>query len=482
LYVIAAFVLIAVVLTTALASRFSVPLILISLGVGVVFGSDVTGLIWFDDTHLANALANGALMFILFTGGFGTSRESFRLVFAPAMSLATIGVLFTAALTALAAWALLGLPPMYAMLIGAIVSSTDAAAVFSILRTRSIHKKVAATAEVESAANDPMAIILTTLLVSLATQEATHGPWWQVGLDFFWQLSGGVAIGLAVGWAGTRLFRLLKHADRGYFYVLLIGLVFLGFGLADFIKASGMLAVFFAGLVIGNSRIPFRHGIDTFLEALSTIANVGLFVLLGLLVFPHEFAKIWIPGVGVFLVLTFVARPIAVWLSTMGAGFKNKEKLFISWAGVRGAVPIVLATYPAAAGIQGGGDVFNIVFFAVALSVMVQGATIGKFADLLGLSRKARAKPRQAMELITFQESDLELCELTAEGVPGAKALVSDLALPNGATITMVNRNEQIIAPRGSTEIVPGDVLYVLTRTDDRDAVARAIARALAQV
>jgi cell volume regulation protein A len=298
-------------------------------------------------------------------------------------------------------------------------------------------------------------------------------------LDFLWKLAGGVAVGLGSGWAGVRLFRLLRHADRGYFYVLLVGIVFLSFGVAELIHASGMLAVFFTGLVLGNARIPFRHGIDTFLEALSTIANIGLFVLLGLLVFPHEFARIWLPGVIVFGVLTFVARPLAVWVSTLGAGFKWKEKVFLSWAGVRGAVPIVLATYPAAAGVEGGRDLFNIVFFAVALSVIVQGTTVGKLADWLGLSRKAKAKPRQAMELVTFQDSELELCELPAEGVAGSHAKVSELGLPKGATITMINRNEQIIAPRGSTEIEPGDVLYVLTRSSERDLVARAIARAL---
>ncbi len=481
MYVLAGAVLIAVVLTTALASRFSLPLILIALGVGIVFGSDVTGLIWFDDTHLANALANGALVFILFAGGFGTSRENFRLVFVPAMSLATVGVLVTAAAVALALWALLGVSLMTALLIGAIVSSTDAAAVFSILRSRALHKKVSATAEIESAANDPMAIITTTLLVALATQGGHHGPWWQVVLDFLWQLAGGIGVGFAAGWGGVKLFRLLRHSDRGYFYVLLIGVVLLAFGVADLIRASGMLAVFFTGLVLGNSRIPFRQGLETFLEALSTIANVGLFVLLGLLVFPHEFVRIWLPGVVVFLVLTVMARPLAVWISTLGTGFKWKEKVFLSWAGIRGAVPIVLATYPAAAGVEGAKDLFNIVFFAVALSVLVQGTTVGRLADLLGLSRKARPKPRQAMELVTFQDSDLELCELSAEGMPGARARVSELALPKGATITMVNRNEQIIAPRGSTEIETGDVLYVLTRADDRDAVARAISRALAQ-
>lgn len=478
MYVLAALILVAVVLTTSLASRFSLPLIVIALGVGIVFGSDVTGLIWFDDVQLANQLANGALIFILFTGGFGTKKENLKLTLVPSMTLATLGVVITGAVTGLLVWQLLGFPLILALLIGAIISSTDAAAVFSILRSRSIQKKVAATTEIESAANDPMAIISTTLLVAIAGQGGHDGPWWTIGVSFLWQLSGGVLFGLAIGWLGVRLFRLLSHIDRGYFYVLLVGVILLSFGLADLAKASGMLAAFFAGFVLGNAKIPFRHGVETFLDALSTIANVGLFVLLGLLVFPKEFSHIWFQGVAVFLILTFAARPLAVWLSTLWGGFRGKERVFLSWSGIRGAVPIVLATYPAAAGIEGGKEIFNIVFFAVALSVLIQGTTIGKLADLLGLSLKAKTKPRQAMELVTFNDSDLELCTLAIDDAHIGRVQVSDLQLPKGTTITMVNRKEQIIAPRGSTELEPGDVLYVLLRTAEREKVEEAIAKA----
>lgn len=478
MYVLAALILVAVVLTTSLASRFSLPLIVIALGVGIVFGSDVTGLIWFDDVQLANQLANGALIFILFTGGFGTKKENLKLTLVPSMTLATLGVVITGAVTGLLVWQLLGFPLILALLIGAIISSTDAAAVFSILRSRSIQKKVAATTEIESAANDPMAIISTTLLVAIAGQGGHDGPWWTIGVSFLWQLSGGVLFGLAIGWLGVRLFRLLSHIDRGYFYVLLVGVILLSFGLADLAKASGMLAAFFAGFVLGNAKIPFRHGVETFLDALSTIANVGLFVLLGLLVFPKEFSHIWFQGVAVFLILTFAARPLAVWLSTLWGGFRSKERVFLSWSGIRGAVPIVLATYPAAAGIEGGKEIFNIVFFAVALSVLIQGTTIGKLADLLGLSLKAKTKPRQAMELVTFNDSDLELCTLAIDDAHIGRVQVSDLQLPKGTTITMVNRKEQIIAPRGSTELEPGDVLYVLLRTAEREKVEEAIAKA----
>jgi cell volume regulation protein A len=479
LYVLAALVLIAVVLTTTLASRFSVPLILIALGVGIVFGSDVTGLIWFDNAHLANELASAALVFILFAGGFETKRENLKLSLVPSMTLATVGVVVTAGVTGLLLWLVLGYSLPLALMIGTIVSCTDAAAVFSIFKTRSISKKVAATSELESAANDPMAIIATTLLVAIVAQGGHEGAWWTIGLDFLWKLVGGAGLGFAVGWVAVRLFRLIQRADRGYFYVLLIGVVLLSYGVAELVHASGMLAAFFAGLVLGNSKIPYRQGLETFLDALSTIANIGLFVLLGLLVFPKEFAHVWFQGIVLFLVLTFVARPAAVWLSTLFSGFRWRDKVFLSWAGVRGAVPIVLATYPLAAGIEGGKEIFNLVFFAVGLSVIVQGTTVGPLADWLGLSLKSRPKPRQAMELITFHESELELCELPVDGAPGASVAVSDLGLPPGTTITMINRKEDIVAPRGSTLVIPGDVVYVLVRSADKAAVEAIFARSL---
>jgi len=314
--------------------------------------------------------------------------------------------------------------------------------------------------------------------VALVAQGGHEGAWWTVGLDFLWKLVGGMGLGLGVGWLGMRLFRLLHHVDRGYFYVLLVGIILLSFGVAELVHSSGLLATFFAGLVLGNAKIPFRQGLETFLDALSTIANVGLFVLLGLLVFPKEFATIWPQGVALFLILTFVARPAAVLVSTLVGGFRWRDRAFLSWAGVRGAVPIVLATYPAAAGIEGGREIFNLVFFAVLLSVLIQGTTVGRLADWLGLSLKAKTKPRQAMELVTFTDSELELCELVVEATAGTKVRVSDLDLPKGTTITMVNRNEHIIAPRGSTEVEAGDVLYVLLRSADRDAVVERLAAA----
>ena len=474
MYFIAAIILIAVVLMAALFRQWNMPLIIIALGMGIVFGSDVTGLVYFDDALMTQKLANFALIFILFAGGYGTRREDLRPVVVPSLSLATLGVLITAFVSAAAFHLLLGWEPLNAILMGAIISSTDAAAIFSILRTRPIKQRIASITEIESAANDPMAIIATTFIVHLFVAGA-GGPL-KTAMTFAWLLLGGIGIGLIVGRIGCLLFERIKYVDRGYFYILTIGVILLGFGAADLLGASGMLSAFFAGFVMGNGKFPYKTGVSTFVDALSNIANVALFVLLGLLVFPGEFIQILVPGVAVFLVITFLGRPAAVLVCTMFQKFNWRERAFLSWSGIRGAVPIVLGTYPVAAGIDNGHQIFNTVFFAVVLSVIVQGTTIGRLADLLGLIGRLRPKPSQAMELVTIHDTDLELVELAVDvEYCAGEARISTLDLPKGTTITMINRGEEIIAPRGSTIILPGDVLFILTRVDEVERVSAEI-------
>lgn len=462
MYLLAAFILIAVVLMANMVSRWNVPLIIIALGMGIIFGSDVSGLIYFDNAVLAQQLANASLIFILFAGGFDTRRDNVRSVIGTSMSLATLGVLITGGVTALILWKLLPWDFIYVLLISAIISSTDAAATFSILRTRSVNSRLASIVEVESAANDPMAIISTTFILH----------WLVVGGDqdsvqtlfiFFWQLLGGIGLGLGIGYIGCLLLNKIKNIDRGYYYIFMIGIILLGFGLADILQASGMLSVFFAGYIMGNKRFPYKRDISTFVEALSAVANVGIFILLGLLVFPKEFTDIWLQGVLVFLVLTFIGRPVAVLLCTVVGNFSWKDRLFMSWSGIRGAVPIVLATYPLAAGVKYSHEIFNIIFFAVTLSVLVQGTTIGKLANLLKLATKAKPKSKHSMELVTMLESNLELIEVTIdEEFCTGQVAISMLDLPENTTITMINRKEEILAPSGSTVLLPGDVLFIL--------------------
>lgn len=450
-----------VVLFAALSRHLNVPLIIIALLIGILFGSDVTGLIYFDNALLAQQVANVALVFVLFAGGYGTKRSDLQPILKPTMLLATLGVLVTAGATALLFGWISGWAFQSALLLAAIISSTDAAAVFSILRNRKIDSPVAAMTEIESAANDPMAIVSTTFVIQLVTSGSMNTN--QTLLQFFWQLGGGILFGFAIGHAGVFLFRKIRELEVGYFYIFLLGVILVAFGLADLARASGMLSAFFAGYVFGNSPLPYKKGISSFSGTLSFLSNVVLFILLGLLVFPRQFAEVWHLGVILFLIVTFVARPISVWLFTLGTGLQWREKVFLGWSGIRGAVPIVLATYPAAAGLDPEHKIFNIVFFAVALSIVLQGTTIGWLADFFKLSAPIRGKARQAMELVSVHETNYELVEIAIDAeVYAGGCRIADLALGSGVTITMVSRGDQLIAPAGDTVLLPGDTISLL--------------------
>src|SRR5574338_510220 len=390
---------------------------------------------------LTNQVANMALVFILFHGGFVTKRSDFRAVALPAGGLATWGVLLTAGVTFLCLRFALGWPLEKAVLLAVIISSTDAAAIFSILRRQSLPSTLSSTVEIESAANDPMAILLTVVAVAaFASGEAKGG---ELVLSFLWKFTVGPAIGFVLAKGALQLFNRLTPHDRGYYYVLLLALELLTYGLSEAAQASGMLAVFTAGFVMGNRPFVHKQGVLNFSEALSTIANIGLFALLGLLVSPRDWSGLWVQGVLLFLVLTFVGRPAAVFLGTMGMGFGTKNKVFAAWAGLRGAVPAVLATYPAAAGLESGKEVFNLVFVAVLLSILIQGSTLGTVARWLGLAEVSRPKPLFNLELITMAHTDYDLVVVDLPDPPGAEGpRIRDLALPQGAIITRISRGK----------------------------------------
>ena len=381
-----ALVLFAIVL---IASKFRVPFIVIALFAGILFGSDVLGMIKFYDFEMASKVASYALVFILFIAGFSTNKERLKMVLAPAMSLATAGVIITAGVVAVLLHFILKLDIMVSILIGCIIASTDAAAVFSILRTRSFDPKLSSTVEIESATNDPMGIILTTIVISLmvSMKSVAYGQGQIIG-KLLWQIIGGAGIGLLIGYGVVFLSRFVAKLDKEYFYVYLFAVIMFSYGAADFFKANGILSAFFAGFMLGNSNIPYKSEVEDLFNALATMGNVVIFVMLGLLVSPKEFANIYLQGIVLFGVLTFIARPVAVWASTFFTKSSLKEKTFICWSGLRGAVPIVLATYPAAAGLDADRFIFNIVFFAVLLSLLVQGVTITKLADKLKLTGK----------------------------------------------------------------------------------------------
>jgi cell volume regulation protein A len=474
MYLIAALILLAIILVARIASKWRVPLVVISLFAGILFGGDWVRLVHFDNFVMARQIADFALVFILFIGGFDTQAERLKLVLGPSMVLATIGVIMTAAITGASLHYFLqfGLPT--AILIGCIIASTDAAATFSILRSRSIDKKLSSVVEVESATNDPMAIVLTSIAVQLIVAQLEHPL--RIGVSLLWMIMGGITFGLIVGKIGVFLFRFIKLLDKGYLYIYMIAIIMLSYGIADICKASGILSAFFAGFLMGNSNIPYKSNISTMMDAISTIANVIIFVLLGFLVSFKEFANVYKDGLFLFMILAFLARPVTVLCCTFFTKYTLKEKIFINWSGLRGAVPMVLATYPAATGISDSFRIFHIVFFAVFLSMLVQGTTITKLADLLKLGVKAKPKPRQIMELVTLQKPELELVEISIDDDEySGKTLISELDLPAGTTITMVNRRDAIIAPRGNTVIKAGDVLYVLSKVSHIEDVTTEI-------
>jgi cell volume regulation protein A len=473
-YIVVPSLLLLVVLTAVWVDRFSVPIILVALAVGIIFGSDVLNVWHFDDVDLTNQVATVALVFILFQGGFATKRSDFKAVALPAGGLATWGVILTALATFGVLWGLLGWSTQKSILLAAIISSTDAAAIFSILRRRALPQRLSSTLEIESAANDPMAILLTTATVEMfASGEATS---WTTAAFFVWKFTAGPAVGWLIARAAMKVFNRLNPQDRGYYYVLLVAIVLLTYGVTEKLHASGMLAAFTAGFVMGNRHFVYKQGVKNFSAALSTIANVGIFVLMGLLVFPRQWGDLWLDGVLLFLVLTFVARPAAVWLGLAGMKFDNRSKVFISWAGLRGAVPIVLATYPMTAEIEGGQEVFNLVFFAVLLSILIQGSTLGTLARRLRLSQPARPMARYGLELVTMARSEHDLIVVDLPDPKGKIGpRIRDLKLPSGAVITLITRDNDVLIPKGSSHLQGWDQVTVLARATDAEAVRAAL-------
>lgn len=473
-YVVAPLLLVAVVLAAVWLERWSVPVILVALGLGIVFGSDVLNVWHFDDVGLTNQVANLALVFILFQGGLSTKRSSLRAVALPAGGLATWGVALTAAASFGCLRGLLDWPADKSLLLSVIISSTDAAATFSILRRQSLPPRLASTIEIESAANDPMAILMTLVAVEAYATGQSRGL--LVLPLFLWKFLAGPAVGWLIARGAIAIFDRLNPQDRGYYYVLLLSIVLLSYGLTELARGSGMLGAFTAGLVMGNRRFIYEQGVRNFSAALSMIANVGVFVLMGVLVFPRQWANLWLDGVLLFAALTFVARPAAVWLGTVGMRIGVRERCFISWAGLRGAVPIVLATYPTAAGLAIGQDIFNLVFFAVLLSVSIQGSTLGALARRLGLATPSRPEPRYGLELVTMAKSELGLLVVDMpdpKGRPGPR--IRDLMLPSRAVITLIARGDEVVAPTGNTRLLGWDRVTVLAKQEDEERVRAAL-------
>ena len=385
-----------------LSGRFGVPALLFFLLVGMAAGSDGAGGIEFTDAPLAATVGSVALAFILFSGGLDTRWQQVRPLLGPGLLLATVGTAGHGSRRWSGSFAcFFDLPLPYGLLTGAIVSSTDAAAVFSVLRSKGIalRGRVRPLLELESASNDPMAVFLVIGITELITHPEADG--WSLVLLFLRQMGLGAIIGLVLARAAVWLLNKIKLEYEGLYPVLTVGLVLLIFSAAAAVEGSGFLAVYIAGVTLSRHRLIHKRSIGRFHDGVGWLMQIAMFLVLGLLVFPTQLPAVAWRGVGLALVLMLVARPLAIWLSLAFTSFNWRDKLLISWVGLRGAVPIVLATFPLAAGVPFAGDIFNVVFFVVFLSVALQGTSISVASRLIGVDDDTSDHAGDRPELVT---------------------------------------------------------------------------------
>ncbi|MGP1309084.1 MAG: potassium/proton antiporter [Phycisphaerales bacterium] len=448
--------------------RWGVPTALLFLILGVLAGSEGIGNIPFDNYELAYRLGTTALVLILFDGGLNTRLRALRGAVAPAGVLATVGVAMTAALVAGFA-RLLGLPWGEALLVGAVVSSTDAAAVFAVLRGGGIRlrDRLGSTLELESGVNDPMAVILTAAITLHLIGQQTFG-WsllWMVPV----QLILGGATGVAVGYLGRVVLLRARLSTAGLFPALTLGLAFLAYGAATLVNGSGFLAVYIAALVLGNGPIPYANGLRRIHDAVAWLSQIGMFLMLGLLVFPSQLLpKVWV-GLAIALFLAFVARPTAAAICLAPFRFPRKEVAYVGWVGLRGAVPIILATFPVLRGAPLALDVFNIVFFVVLVNAIAPGATVRRLTKKWKLERQEPPTPNAAIEINSMQPLKGEVLRFYIDpALAVCGATLSQVRFPEGAGAVLVVRENELLAARGSTKMLAGDHVYVFCRPEDR--------------
>ncbi|MBX3353038.1 MAG: potassium/proton antiporter [Phycisphaeraceae bacterium] len=458
--------------------RFGVPVALLFLILGVLAGSEGVGRIPFDDYALAYRLGTIALVLILFDGGLNTRLGSLKRAVGPASLLATLGVAVTAALVALFA-RLVGLPWGAALLIGAVVSSTDAAAVFAILRGGGIRLRdpVGSTLELESGVNDPMAVILTAAITMHLLGQNTLG--WGLAWAVPYQLVFGAVMGVVCGYLGRVVLLRVRVSTAGLFPALTLGLALLAYGAATLINASGFLAVYVAALVVGNGPIPYANGLRRIHDAIAWLAQIGMFLMLGMLVFPSQLLPNIGVGLAIALFLAFVARPAAVLLCLWPFRFKRREVGYVSWVGLRGAVPIILATFPVLRGAPGAIEVFNIVFFVVLINALAPGATVRWLTRKLGLERDEPPTPNAAIEINSMQPLKGEVLRFfISPELAACGAKLAQIRFPEGAAAVLIVRGDELVAAKGGTTFEPGDHVYVFCRPEDRGYMELVFGRA----
>jgi cell volume regulation protein A len=453
------------------SARFSMPVVLIFLLIGMAAGAPQLGGISFTNVPFAFRLGTTALVLILFDGGLNTPLSAVRSTWRPASILATFGVIGTCLVLALLAH-LIGFSWPEALLLAAIVSSTDAAMVFSVLRGSGLHlrRRVGATLEVESGINDPMAFMLTIAFTQNLLATGSLDPW-IAPLDIALQIVVGLVCGVGIALLGRRILGRLRVA-AGLYVAFTVALAFLSFGVATLAHGSGFLSVYTTGVVLGSGPIPLRTGLFRVHDALAWLSQITMFLVLGLLVNTSGLMDVWWMGLVLGLALAVIARPVAVALCLLPFRYTPREVTYISWIGLRGAVPIVLATFPLLAGAPGSERIFLVVFGIVVMSTILPGSTVAWSTRRLGLQTTEPPAPPAVLNIESRQQFTGDLLSFYVdEGLAVAGVALADLAFPDGSAVTLLIRGLDLIPPRGNTVIQPGDHVYVVCRPEDRGFV-----------